>query len=50
VAPEPAGTTAEPAETAAPETAAEAAGGGHTDEVAGATTESNVDHQFNGQE
>jgi hypothetical protein len=28
----------------------EPAGGGHTDEAPGATTESNVDHQFEGQE
>jgi hypothetical protein len=36
--------------TAASATANEPAGGGHTDEVAGATTESNVDHQFDGNE
>jgi hypothetical protein len=49
-----AGPTAPQAETeTTTETATEpagAAGRGHTDEVPGATTESNVDHQFNGQE
>jgi hypothetical protein len=34
----------------AQETKNEPAGGGHTDEAPGATTESNVDHQFEGQE
>lgn len=37
-------------ESSAQETKNEPAGGGHTDEAPGATTESNVDHQFEGQE
>ena len=43
---------AEPAETADTTTdpAETGTGTGHTDEVAGSTTESNVDHQFDGQE
>ena len=43
---------AEPAETADTTTDPAETGTdtGHSDEVAGSTTESNVDHQFNGQE
>src|SRR5487761_35916 len=45
-------TAAEPAEAADPtiDPAEMGTDTGHTDEVAGSTTESNVDHQFDGQE
>ena len=43
-----AATAAEPAETA--DSAETGVDTGHSDEVAGSTTESTVDHQFDGQE
>lgn len=44
------GASPESSTESAQETKNEPAGGGHADEAPGAATESNVDHQFEGQE